>query len=122
MSTFTPQFLDNLFSTGNAYTFTLTDIHNILETEGTGYWATSLTHDDEARTFTIGDYEGVKRTVSYDALTTAINKHAVTYFPYWYLREVASEIEAPTEHGVFGDSDMSDMLIQFATFDTLVYG
>lgn len=102
---------------------------------GIGYWATSATQDDAARTYTIieaDDDPGTAHVLSYEKIEEVFWKIA----DYWQEVKVNTTIRnyfflAVSEGMVDGkgdidaghmDADAADVLMQFACFGEIVYG
>ena len=110
----------------------------IIEMAGYGiaYWASTATHDDEARTYEVtenyeGDYE--KHTVTYDQIVEAFWKIAN---PGDQTKGVGSMVKGYAVSAVIDgndegkgdidaghvDSDLADSIIQVAIFNEVIFG
>ncbi|MEO3931421.1 hypothetical protein WMO79_01220 [Micrococcaceae bacterium Sec7.4] len=119
-------------STPQAKKIKLTDenVTDLLDAAGygIGYWASTATVDEEAKTYYVQSSEGVEaadgteiteiteKTISFDEIRDAFNTLAKEdRLPDWQMREIA-------DGELAFDSMVGDMTVQQAMFGEIVFG
>lgn len=105
-------------------TLTDEDIANLIDCAGygIGYWATTATHDSDAKTYRVvesqeaaGETKRMAARLTYDNLRRAFNVLFESgKLPDWQMREIQDD-------DLGFDSEVADMVIQQAMFGQIVY-